>query len=57
MVDKKVDSDLTSQITELKMMIESNSEILYSVQMEQIKPIKEQAVTFDDRIASLLEQL
>lgn len=39
------------------MMIEDNSERLYSVQMEQIKPIKDQAVTFDSRIASLLESL
>jgi len=44
-------------ISELKLQADDIGLRLYSVQMEQIKPLREQNATFEERIVRLVGQL
>lgn len=52
-VDKRVESDLYTDIQELKLQADDAGQRLYAVQMEQIKPLKEQNTRLEAEISEL----
>ena len=56
-VDKRVDVDLDAVIQELKLQADDMGQRLYNVQMEQIKPLREQNTNQENQIKELQSQL
>lgn len=52
-VDKRVESDLYPELEELKLQADDAGQRLYAVQMEQIKPLKEQNARLETEIMEL----
>ena len=57
LVDKRTDVDIEGLIADLKLQADDMGQRLYNVQMEQIKPLKEQNASMEAEIQIMKEQL